>query len=143
MPTRIVIAQRYQRRAAATLFGGHVCDYSAAMRTLLFLAFSLLLSLAAGCASLPSGFPGSGQTKTFEAPIARVKPAFVTTVVQMGMSIAAIETRGKNEVLKARRAGKNVEIEFEPLSATSTRVRVSGSDEAQIMRDTEKRLGAG
>ena len=112
------------------------------MRTALILAFSLFLSLVAGCESLPSGFPGSGLTKTFNAPIARVKPAFVTTVVQMGMSIAAIETRGKNEVLKARRADKNVEIEFERLTATSTRVRVSGSDEAQIMRETEKRLAA-
>jgi hypothetical protein len=113
------------------------------MRAPLILAFSLLLSFVAGCESLPSGFPGSGQTRTFELPIASVKPAFVTTVVQMGMSIAAIETRGKNEVLKARRADKNVEIEFERVSATSTRVRVSGSDEAQIMRETGKRLTAG
>ena len=136
---RIVIVQRYQRRATATLFGWRVCGYSATVRTALILAFSLL----AGCSSFPSGFPGGGVTKTFEVPIARVKPAFVTTVVQMGMSIAAIETRGKNEVLKARRADKSVEIEFERLNATSTRVRVSGTDEAQIMRETERRLAAG
>jgi hypothetical protein len=43
--------------------------------------------------------------------------------------------------VKAKKAGKSVEIEFERLSATATRVRVSGSDEAQIMRETEKRLG--
>jgi hypothetical protein len=137
----MVIAQRYQRRAAATLFGRRVSGYSAAMRTALILALSLILSLVAGCAS----FPGSGLTKTFEVPIARVKPAFVTTLVQMGMPIAAIETRGGKEVLKARKADKSVEIEFERLSATSTRVRVSGNDDAasQVMRETEKRLNSG
>jgi hypothetical protein len=63
-------------------------------------------------------------------------------VVQMGMSVAAVEMRGKNEVLKARRSDKSVEIEFERLGATSTRVRVSGSDQARIMSETEKRLAA-
>ena len=114
-------------------------DYSAAMRTVLILACSLLL---AACESFPS-FPGSGETKTFELPIARVKPAFVATLTQRGMPISAIETRGKNDVIKSKKADKSVEIEFERLTATSTRVRVSGSDEAQIMRETEKRLGSG
>lgn len=115
------------------------------MRTALILAFSLTLSLAAGCASLPSSFPGSGLTKTFDAPIARVKPAFVSTLAQMGMPISAIETRGSNEVLKARKADKSVEIEFERLGPSSTRVRVTGSggDAGQVMRETEKRLAAG
>jgi hypothetical protein len=112
------------------------------MRTPLILAFSLVLSLAAGCSSLPPSFPGSDLTKTFELPIARVKPAFVSTLAQMGMPISAIETRGNNEVLKARKADKSVEIEFERLGPASTRVRVTGSGETagQVMRETEKRL---
>jgi hypothetical protein len=139
---RIVIVQRYQRRAAATLFGRRGCDYSAAMKPSLIFAFSLVLSLAAGCASFAPGFPGSGLTRTFEAPIARVKPAFVTTLSQMGMQISAIEFRGKNEVLRARKGDRSAEIELERLSATSTRVRVTGNSEAagQVMRETEKRL---
>jgi hypothetical protein len=104
--------------------------------------FALGLALA-GCESLPSGFPGSGQTKTFEQPIARLKPAFVATLTQRGMPISALETRGKNEVIKSKKADKSVEIEFERLTATSTRVRVTGSDDAQIMRETEKRIGGG
>jgi hypothetical protein len=116
------------------------------MNYLLKLALPLLLAFAAGCASdgvftLPESL-GGGVTKTFAMPIARVKPAFVTTVAQMGMTIAAVETRGKNEVLKARRADKSVEIELERLGANATRARVSGSDQAAIMRETEKRLGA-
>jgi hypothetical protein len=118
------------------------------MNRSLRIALGLLFVLAAGCSTTGGGFslPGSlggGVSKTFNLPVARVKPAFLGTVVQMGMSVAAVEMRGKNEVLKARRSDKSVEIEFERLSATSTRVRVSGSDQARIMSETEKRLAAG
>ena len=108
-------------------------------------ALPLLLALAAGCAS-DGGFtlPGSlgGVTRTFSVPVARVKPAFVTTLTQMGMPISAVEVRGRNEVIKSKKADKSVEIEIERLGAASTRVRVSGSDQARIMSETEKRLSA-
>jgi hypothetical protein len=115
------------------------------MRTALIFAFSLVLCVVAGCATSPPGFPGSGLTRTFEAPIARVKPAFVSTLAQIGLPVSAIEIRGGNEVLKAKKAGKSVEIEFERLGAASTRVRVTGSSETagQVMRETERRLAAG
>lgn len=108
--------------------------------------FLLVLVLAAGCTSIESAWKnatGTGVEKTFNAPIARVKPAFISTLNQMGMPISALEVRGKNEVVRARRADRSAEIEFERLGASSTRVRVSGSDEAQIMREAEKRLRAG
>jgi hypothetical protein len=113
------------------------------------LALGLVVSLAAGCSTLESTWKdltGSGVEKTFNVPIARVKPAFVSTLNQMGMPIAAIEVRGKSEVVKARKGEKSVEVEIERLGASSTRVRVNGSDDAtagQVMRDTEKRLTAG
>ena len=116
------------------------------MKTALIVAVSLVLSLVAGCASFAPGFPGSGLTRTFEAPIARVKPAFVTTLSQMGMQMSAMELRGRNEVLRARKGDRSADIELERLKANSTRVRVKGSDDAtanQIMRETEKRLSAG
>jgi hypothetical protein len=116
------------------------------MNKLLKFALPLLLALAAGCASdggftLP-GSLGGGVTRTFGVPVARVKPAFVTTLTQMGMPISAVEVRGRNEVIKSRKADKSVEIEIERLGAASTRVRVSGSDQARIMSETEKRLAA-
>jgi len=116
------------------------------MKTSLTFAVSLVLSLVAGCASFVPDFPGSGLTQTFEAPIGRVKPAFVTTLSQMGMQMSAMELRGRNEVLRARNGKRSADIELERLNANSTRVRVKGSDDAtarQIMRETEKRLGAG
>jgi hypothetical protein len=137
---RISIAQRYQRRAPATLFGKRDCDYSAAMRTLMILACTLFL---AGCDSLPTNMIGLGENKTFEQPVARVRPAFVSTLAQMGLPIIAIESRGGNEVIKAGKGNRNVAIELERLSAVSTRVHINGSGDlpVQIMRATESRIG--
>ena len=110
------------------------------MRTLLILAFSALL---AGCDSLPTNMVGLGENRTFEQPVARVRPAFVSTLAEMGLRVIAIENRGGNEVIKAGKGDKNVAIELERLSAVSTRVRINGSGDlpVQIMRETGKRLG--
>jgi hypothetical protein len=110
-------------------------------------ALALLLALAAGCSSIDSGFRlpeslGGGVSKTFNVPVARVKPAVVSTLTQMGMPISAIELRGTNEFIKSRKADRSVEIEIERLSATATRVRVSGSGQSRVISETEKRLGA-
>jgi hypothetical protein len=117
------------------------------MKNALGIALAVVLALAAGCSSTGGGFSlpeslGGGVTKTFKVPVAKVKPVFVGTVSSMGMAIAAVEMRGKNEVVKARRADRSVEMEFERVDANSTRVRVTGSDQAAIMREAEKRLGA-
>lgn len=119
------------------------------MRNALLPAFVLSLSVLSGCASIESAWQsvsGASVEKTFKVPIARVKPAFVSTLNQMGMPIASIEVRGKSEVVRAKKANTSVEVEIERLGASSTRVRVTGSDEAtasQVMRDSERRLAAG
>jgi hypothetical protein len=112
-------------------------------------ALVLALSLLAGCGSFDGVRPfggGAGTTRTFDAPIARVKPAFVSTLAQMGMTISSIETRGKREVLKARKGSSRVELEMERLGASSTRVRVDAGDGAsagRIIRQAEKLLASG
>jgi PBP1b-binding outer membrane lipoprotein LpoB len=112
-------------------------------------AFVLTLMLLPGCASIESAWKsatGASVEKTLDAPIARVKPAFISTLSQMGMPIAAMEVRGKIESIKARKAGRSVEVEMERLSAHATRARVTGSDDAtaaEVMRETERRLRSG
>ena len=130
------------RRVAATLSTRHATRYSRAMRTALILAFSFLL---VGCDSLPTNMLGLGENKTFEQPVARVRPAFISTLAQMGLPITAIENRGGNEVIKAGKGDRNVAIELERLSAVSTRVRIHGSGDlpVQVMRETERRIGGG
>lgn len=90
-------------------------------------ALAITLLLMAGCSSLdgPMPFGGTtGATRTFNAPIARVKPAVVSTLAQMGMSIPSLETRGGREVVKGRKTGSSVEVELERLGPASTRIRV-------------------
>ncbi len=111
-------------------------------------ALVLALSLLASCGSFDGvrPFVGSGTSRTFDAPISRVKPAFVSTLAQMGMTISAIETHGKREVLKARKGSSRVELEMERLGANSTRVRVDAGDDAaagRIIRQAEKVLASG
>jgi len=112
------------------------------MRIALLLAFSFL---AAGCDSLPTNMLGLGENRTFEQPVARVRPAFISTLAQRGLPVIAIENRGGNEVIKAGKGNQNVAIEIERLSASSTRVRVNGSGDlpVQIMKESANRIGGG
>ncbi len=114
-------------------------------------ALALASTLVAGCASLDSITPASMEpaTRTFAAPMARVKPAFVSTLASMGMSISAIDVRGRKEILKARSSSREVEIELEVVSKSSTRARVAARssglfyDDAtasEILRQTERVL---
>lgn len=117
-------------------------------RKILRVAAIAALAAIAGCAALEDTWQrvsGASTERTFQMPVARVKPAFVSTLAQMGMPISAMQIRGGNEVVKAGKADRSVEIEFERLNANATRVRVTGSGDApeQILREAEKRLRGG
>jgi formate hydrogenlyase subunit 4 len=104
------------------------------MKSVLLLA----LCLISGCSSLDSGSPfgGTGTARSFEAPMARVKPAFISTIASMGMSVSALEVRNGREIIKARKAGSEVKIELEAVSKSTTRARViaRSADEATAFR---------
>ncbi len=111
------------------------------------------LALVAGCASPGGTSPSTRQgTRQFDAPMARVKPAFISTFASMGMMISSLEVRGGREILKARKPGSEVEVELEPVSRTATRARIGVTSGAQlqdeaaasrILRQVEKLLGGG
>jgi len=117
-------------------------------------ALLVAMFVMAGCSTFdgtPAPFGGSsGAARTFSAPISKVKPAVVSTVAQLGMSVASIETRGGHELLKARKTGSSVEVEFERLGPSSTRIRVvvnSGSSydaagTTRFIQQAEKALSA-
>ena len=84
------------------------------------------LCLIAGCASLGGAKPLggiAGTTRVFDAPMARVKPAFISALAGMGMMISSLEVRGGREVIKARNSGSEVEIELEPVNRLSQLIR--------------------
>ena len=119
------------------------------------------VALAAGCATFERavqriGDPGSwhrmtGITdRTFDAPMTRVKPAVIATLSGMGMMISSLEVRGGREVIKARKAGSEVEVALESVKPAHTRARIAantgglfydGAAAANIAAQTEKRLG--
>ena len=97
------------------------------MRIAWLRTLALASTLVAGCMSLDSITPRSldPASRTFAAPMARVKPAFVSTLASMGMSISAVDVRGGREIIRARSASKEVEIELESVSPATTRARVA------------------
>jgi hypothetical protein len=115
------------------------------------LVMVLALGFLAGCATPDRMSPVTGQTtRQFEAPLSRVKPAFISTVSSMGMGISSLEVRDGREVIRARKTGSEVEIELDPVSRTATRARVAArsggmfydNDTAsRVMRQAEKLLG--
>jgi hypothetical protein len=50
----------------------------------------IAMALAAGCASISGTTPG---TRKYDAPMSRVKPAFISTLSGMGMTITALVLR--------------------------------------------------
>jgi hypothetical protein len=131
------------RRSVATLSGSQFCYYIVAMRR----TWIIVAALVAGCASLGGTAP---SYRTFDAPMARVKPAFISILASMGMAISALEVRGGREILKARKAGSEVEIELEAVNRSTTRAQVAARSDgllydetaaSRIMRQAEKLLG--
>ena len=109
-------------------------------------AWIIVAALAAGCASISGTTPGTWQ---YDAPMSRVKPAFISTLSGMGMMITSLEARGGREVLRAKRGGSEVEVELEAVGRTATRARVGARSggllyddaaAARIMRQAEKHL---
>ena len=114
-------------------------------------ALALASTLVTGCVTLDSITPSGIEpaSRTFAAPMARVKPAFVSTLASMGMSISAVDVRGGKEILKARSSSREVEIELEAASRSTTRARVAARSSdllyddvtaSEILRQAEKIL---
>ena len=119
------------------------------------------VALAAGCATFERAVQHIGDSgswnrmtgiteRTFDAPITRVKPAVIATLSGMGMRISSLEVRGGREVIKAQKAGSEVEVALENVKPAHTRARIAantgglfydGAAAAKIAAQTEKRLG--
>ncbi len=109
--------------------------------------FAFVALLLSGCATVERALP---QSRTYAAPIARVKPALVSTLAGLGLRMTSLEARGGREILKARKPGADVEIELESLGRAGTRARVSASTggplydadlAARIFRESGRILG--
>lgn len=128
------------------------------MTTIQCRLFAALLALPfiAACGSFGGGSFGSGAfggnaagTRTFDAPMARVKPAVVSTLASMGMRITSLDAQGARETIRAKKGASGVQIELESIGRASTRMRVAadgGPDESagpKILEQTAKLLASG
>ncbi|HLX81518.1 MAG TPA: DUF3568 family protein [Burkholderiales bacterium] len=127
----------------------------------LALVFAAWIPLA-GCESLAvmaAGVGGSAAVthtlngityRTFTAPLAKVKYASLSALDRMGIKSRPAEKIAHGELIKASANAREIEIEFESLTPSTTRMKVIARDggvfydsatATEIILQTEKQLG--
>jgi hypothetical protein len=88
--------------------------------------------------------------RTFTVPLPRVKSASLTALNRMGMKRAGGQKSENGETILAKASGRDIEIELESLSPSTTRMRVTATNggllydsatATEIILQTEKALG--
>jgi len=90
--------------------------------------------------------------RTFTAPAPVVRTASLAAAGRMGLSIEATETIDTGEVIRARAANRDIEIELEQITPQATRMRITArggslfydnATAVELVQQTEKLLEAG
>ena len=139
------------------------CNPARWIRMCALLASMLLLVMPLGCAS-PLGIAAlgvgsstavahtlSGVTyRTFTAPLPRVNTASAGALGKMGIKLASSEKLAGIQILKATASDREIEIELEPITAATTRMRVTArkggvfydsATATEIIQQTARLLG--
>ena len=91
-------------------------------------------------------------SRTFTAPVSLVKSASLVAAERMGLSIEATDSLDSGEVIRARAANRDIEIELEPITKHATRMRITArggslfydnATAVELVQQTEKLLEAG
>jgi hypothetical protein len=111
------------------------------------------LSLAAlgigGTAAVNHKMSGT-PTRTFTAPLAKVRIASIGALKRMGITTDGTKKIENGEVITARAGNREIEVELEFLTVNTTRMRViarngslfyDGATASEIIAQTEKSLG--
>jgi hypothetical protein len=130
-----------------------------AARTVALLAPALMLG---GCETLSLTLLGIGgsaavnhhmastPSRTFTAPLIKVKSASIAALKRMGIQAGEVKKVETGEVITARVGNREIEVELESLTAQTTRMRVvarnggffyDGATAAEIIAQTRKSLG--
>lgn len=116
-------------------------------RRLLLVPGLLLCPLLSACEPMALALLGAGATstvrynmdgvasRTFTAPAASVKSASLAALERMGIALGATSASDSAEIITARAARRDIEIEVEPISARATRLRVTARDDSSIFYD--------
>ncbi|HKQ28217.1 MAG TPA: hypothetical protein VJT77_06420 [Burkholderiales bacterium] len=127
-----------------------------------FVTLAVVVTLVSGCEPLSLtalGIGGSAAvnhkmsstpTRTFTAPILRVKTASIGALKRMGIATEEVRKVDNGELITARVGRREIQVELESLTANTTRMRVlardgslfyDGATASEIIVQTEKVLG--
>ena len=134
---------------------------SSLLRSIIPLALAACVS---GCAAVALTAVGVGMAtgvshtlggivyKTFAAPQPKVKRSTVAALGRMQIKLVDTKQDGNKEVIRARAADRDIEVEIESLTPNTTRVTVTAVKDGGLIRDaatateiilqTEKLVGA-
>ena len=138
----------------------------ATRRRAIVLSLAVFLALAlSGCAAVALTAVGVGMAtcvshtlggivyKTFAAPQPKVRRSTVAALGRMQIRIVEAKQDGSTEVIKARAADRDIEVEIEALTPNTTRLSVTAIKDGGLIRDaatateiilqTEKLVGTG
>ena len=146
---------------------GDYADVILACMVLRFALFALISGSIAlgGCIPLALTAAGVGMAtgtshtlggivyKTFAAPQAKVQRATVAALKRMQIKVDDTKREENRELITARAADRDIEIEIEALTPNTTRITVTATKSGGIIRDsatateiilqTEKLVGTG
>ncbi|MBI3043453.1 MAG: DUF3568 family protein [Betaproteobacteria bacterium] len=92
---------------------------------------------------------GGMTYRTFTAPLTKVRGATMTALNRMGIKVASISKNEGGELIKANASGREIEIQLEPLTPNTTRMRTlarngwffDSATATEIILQTEKSMG--
>lgn len=111
------------------------------------LALLLPCLLLAACEPAALALLGAGATstvrynldgvasRTFTAPVASVRSASLAALERMGIALGPTSDTETTQLITARAARRDIELELEPISERATRLRVTARDDASIFYD--------
>ena len=104
--------------------------------------------ITAGCAPLAITALGVGGAtavnhtltgiayKTFTLPLPRVKSGALAALDRMGIKVHGSSKEDGSDVIRATGNDRNIEVQLEPISAKSTRMRVTAKQSNGILYDS-------
>jgi hypothetical protein len=118
------------------------------IRRLLIVSFVAALSTnLSGCAAVALTAVGVGMAtgvshtlggivyKTFAAPQTKVHRSTVAALTRMQIKVVETSKDGTTEVIKARAADRDIDIEIEALTPNTTRLSVTAVKDGGVIRD--------
>lgn len=84
-----------------------------------------LTALGVGASAGVNHTANGVSTRTFTAGAPQVRSASLAALNRMGISVVAIDQQGGIEVIRAKSADRQIEVELEPMNKATTQIRAS------------------